>query len=301
MTRGAPLRKPKDPPALQDGSLDAAGLRWHVRRWPADAPSAPVALLLHGTGASVHSWEGLAPRLAAAGLHVVAPDLPGHGDTRAPRDARAYTLPGMARAVAMLAGALGRPPDLLVGHSAGAAVALQAVLDGLLAPRAVVSINGALCPWHGLAGVVFPPMARTLAAIPFVPALFAWRARDPAAVRRLIDGTGSRLDDAAVEAYGRLVRDPAHAAAALAMMARWDLRPLERALPRLPVPLTLLVGERDRAVPAWQARAVHARVPGATLEAWAGLGHLAHEEAPALAARAIVQAAVRAGLVTAPG
>ena len=56
----------------------AAGQRWHVQQWPAPAPGAPTLLLLHGTGASTHSWRDLAPLLAQhAG--VIAVDLPGHG------------------------------------------------------------------------------------------------------------------------------------------------------------------------------------------------------------------------------
>ena len=88
-------------------------------------------------------------------------------------------------------------------------------------------------------------------------------------------------DDArGVALYRRLVSRPAHVAAALSMMAHWDLAPLARALPSLPVPLALLVGERDLTVPPWHGERVLARVPQATLIRLPGLGHLAHEEAP---------------------
>jgi len=59
--------------------VSAAGLRWHVQQFG----TGPVALLVHGTGASTHSWRGLAPILAES-FSVVAPDLPGHGFTEAP-------------------------------------------------------------------------------------------------------------------------------------------------------------------------------------------------------------------------
>jgi magnesium chelatase accessory protein len=130
-----------------------------------------------------------------------------------------------------------------------------------------------------------------MAAVPFVPHLFSRRAADAASVRRLIDGTGSTLDAAAAELYGRLLRSPAHAAGALAMMANWDLRPLERDFPRLRTPLTLVVGANDRAVPPGQARRVQAMVPNARLVTLAGLGHLAHEEQPDAAARVVLEAA----------
>ena len=63
-----------------------------------------------------------------------------------------------------------------------------------------------------------------------------------------MDSTGSRIDEAGVALYGKLVADPAHVAGALTMMAHWDLHALARDLPRLRPPLTLVVGARDRAV-----------------------------------------------------
>ena len=60
--------------------VSSGGRRWHVQQWPAPSAHAPQLLLLHGTGASTHSWRDLVPLLARhAG--VVALDLPGHGFT----------------------------------------------------------------------------------------------------------------------------------------------------------------------------------------------------------------------------
>jgi len=81
------------------------------------------------------------------------------------------------------------------------------------------------------------------------------------------------------------VRSPAHVAAALAMMAGWDLDTLARRLPELRCPMHLVVGERDRTLPpdlAWQAAQ---RIPGCRVTRLDGLGHLAHEERPADVAR----------------
>ena len=59
--------------------VEAGGLRWHVQQMG----RGPVLLLLHGTGASTHSWRALLPLLAKS-FTVVAPDLPGHGFTATP-------------------------------------------------------------------------------------------------------------------------------------------------------------------------------------------------------------------------
>jgi magnesium chelatase accessory protein len=264
--------------------VDAAGLRWHVQR----LGHGPVWLLLHGTGAATHSWRDLAPRLARHAT-VVAVDLPGHGFTGSPPGfgmfSDTYTLPGMAAALGELLKVLKVRPQGIVGHSAGAAVAARMALDGHADPAVVASLNGALLPLPGLAAWVFPPMAKVMAATPLAAHVFAWRAGDLRAVQRLIDGTGSRLDPRGVDLYARLVRNPHHCYAALAMMAQWDVAPLWPDVPRLGDRLHLAIGTRDRAVPPAQARRVRLHVDGATLVEWSSLGHLAHEEDPVTAAR----------------
>jgi magnesium chelatase accessory protein len=159
---------------------------------------------------------------------------------------------------------------------------------GRIQPERVFSINGALLPFEGLPGLLFPPAARLIASNGLAARLFAWRAQDKRAVRRLIASTGSDLDEAAVDLYAQLVRDVRHTQGTLAMMARWDLDPLVRDLPRLTTPLHLFVGERDLAVPAEQARRVRGLLrssPGSEVLVLPGLGHLAHEERPDLIAQ----------------
>ena len=113
----------------------------------------------------------------------------------------------------------------------------------------MVSLNGALQPFRGAAGQIFPAMARLLFLNPVASQLFAWRAGRPGAVERLLENTGSKIDAAGLEFYGRLLRTTGHIEGALGMMASWDLRPLIEREGGLPRPLTLVVGERDQAVP----------------------------------------------------
>jgi magnesium chelatase accessory protein len=58
-------------------------------------------------------------------------------------------------------------------------------------------------------------------------------------------------------------------------------------LPRLAVPLTLLVGGQDSTVPPAQAQRVRLKLPSTRVQVLDGLGHLAHEEAPQRVADAL--------------
>lgn len=258
--------------------VDAGALRFHVQVAGPSSGEGPVLLLLHGTGASTHSWRGLLPLLAAH-YTVVAPDLPGHAFTsRQPADRR--SLPGMALSIADLLRAMQVRPDIVIGHSAGAAIGAQLCVDGHAAPAGLASINGVLQPMQGFPTFLFSPLAKLMTVTPWLPKLISRHALDAVAVQRLIDSTGSKLDAAGVAQYARLVQHPAHIAGVLDMMAGWDLGPLGRALPRLRPALRLLVGSADRTVPPAESRRVLQVLPAATLREFPGLGHLAHEEAP---------------------
>jgi magnesium chelatase accessory protein len=277
--------------------VDAGGLRWHVQ----SLGEGPVLLLLHGTGASSHSWRTLAPLLA---LHwrVLIPDLPGHAFTDA-LPAGQRSLPGMAAALAALLRTMQAEPRVVLGHSAGAALMLRWALDGraeAAGSQTLIGLNAALLPFEGWAGVFYAPLARLLALNPLVPWFTARQARDPAAVRRLIDSTGSTLDADGTQWYARLMRSPAHIAGVLAMMADWDLAALQQRLRGWPHPVHLLVGERDRAVPPEQAERLARRWPGAVLHRLPGLGHLAHEEAPRRVAERVLGLTKTLPAATAP-
>ena len=265
--------------------VEAGGLRWHVQVMG----EGPVLLLLHGTGAATHSWRDLAPMLAKTHT-IVAPDLPGHGFTAAPSRPTDFALPKVARGVATLLDALQATPQAIIGHSAGAAIAVRMALDGVAAPAGLVGLNAALLPFPGPLGPWAPVLARTLFYNPFSLGLFAHRASRPGAVADLLRNTGSTLDARGVSLYERLFRSAGHLESTVALMAHWDLTALKRELPRLRAPLSLIVGDKDRAVPPDAAYQVQRLVKQARIAVAPGLGHLAHEEDPETVSALILSA-----------
>jgi magnesium chelatase accessory protein len=261
------------------------GIVWHVQQMG----QGPVLLLVHGTGASTHSWRGLAPLLAKH-FTVIAPDLPGHGFTTMP-SSRFLSLPGMGEALGDLLRTLDASPSVTVGHSAGAAILARMCLDGHISPRALFSLNGALLPLSGVAAHFFSPVAKILASVPPLPWFFGRLAANPGIVERLIDNTGSRLDPTGIALYRRLFSNPGHVAGTLGMMANWQLDLMPHDLTSLAAPLTLVVGDRDGTIPPADAIRVRALVPSASLVSLPGLGHLAHEEDPEQVAVIVVRSA----------
>lgn len=254
--------------------VQAADLTWHLQK----TGQGPNLLLLHGTGAATHSWRGLLPLLSRS-YTVFAMDLPGHGFTDTPPQHR-LSMSGMAGSISSLLDECGFLPDYVIGHSAGAAIAIRLTLDKAISPRHIIGLNAALLPFKGLAGRLFSPLAKFLATSSFAPNLFAARASNKQVVRRLLAETGSRIGDDYVNDYWRLIRSPGHCAAALAMMANWELEGFLSELENLGVPLTLLAGTSDRTVSPLSAYKAVKIAKQAKVVRVAGLGHLAHEEAP---------------------
>ena len=263
--------------------VDAGGLRWHVQVMG----KGPVILLLHGTGAATHSWRGLMPLLAKH-FTVVAPDLPGHGFTSTPRDAE-MSLPHMAKGITALLAALDFKPAVIAGNSAGAAIAVRIQIDCKYTGP-LIAINGALMAFTGIAGQVFPKLAKLLFVNPLIPRMFALQGQSHMMVKSFIENsTGSKIDDHGVGFYKRLLACSGHCAAPLAMMAHWDLERLKQDYPCLTSPLLLLHGENDRAIPPADGVKIKALIPHAIVQNLSGLGHIAHEEDPIRIAAIIVK------------
>lgn len=140
-------------------------------------------LLLHGSFASANAWRRVTEHLAA-GHRVIAPDLAGYGATTAPDDVTPVERHvAVVRAVAQHVGA----PVHLVGHSAGAVIALAAAVRDAadLASLVLIDITAA----HTLT------LTGNHAAAAEIREVFeAYRAdhaaADPAAAARVIDFWG---------------------------------------------------------------------------------------------------------------
>ncbi|HYZ43051.1 MAG TPA: alpha/beta fold hydrolase, partial [Stellaceae bacterium] len=131
--------KPLDPAILPPGVRsrfveDINGLRVHILEAGFDPPGRPLVVMLHGFPEIAYSWRKVMPNLAAAGYHVVAPDLRGYGRTGGwcadfDADLRPFRLLNAVRDTLGLVFALGhRRVAAAVGHDFGAGVAAWCAL-----------------------------------------------------------------------------------------------------------------------------------------------------------------------------
>jgi pimeloyl-ACP methyl ester carboxylesterase len=104
--------------------IKANGIDLFIR----EAGQGPLVVLCHGWPELSYSWRHQISALAAAGFHVVAPDMRGYGQSAAPLDAAAYSIFDTVGDVVGLVQALGETKAMVVGHDWGAPVAWHAAL-----------------------------------------------------------------------------------------------------------------------------------------------------------------------------
>jgi magnesium chelatase accessory protein len=279
-----PASLPADWPHREHSrSVRIGRLDWHVQVMG----RGPTLLLLHGSGASAHSWADLMDMLAGHAT-LVAPDLPGHAFTTGAA-ADDMTLPGMGNALAALLVALKLPaPVLVAGHSAGAALALRWALSAARPPGAVVGFNPSLVAPAAAYTDWLAPLINPVATSAPVAQLLAALALRTGMVDGLLNSTQSVLPAAQRERYKLLFGRPDHVRGAMGFMAAADLPALLADSARLPGTTHFIIGTRDAWVPEAALRPVLARhFPQAKVERWVG-GHVLHEEMPAKAASLLI-------------
>jgi pimeloyl-ACP methyl ester carboxylesterase len=280
-------------------SISANGIVLHV----AEAGEGPLVLLLHGFPQFWWTWRAQLTALAAAGFHVVAPDLRGYGASDKPP--RGYDLPTLSSDVAALVRALGEQDAVVVGHDWGG---LLGWTTAALHPRSVrrLVILSMAHPRRLRAGMTDPRQRRASAyglrfQIPRLPERMLTRADDdPVAdlMQRWAGPAWTRTADfaEAVHRYRSASRIPQAAYGAMEYhrwAARSQLRPdglryARRMAAPITAPTLQLHGALDACVLPSTARGSGRYVAGAyEWRELPGIGHFPQEEAPDVVSAAI--------------
>ena len=256
--------------------IELDGQLLHLRDEGPRSDTLPL-VLLHGTGASLHTWEGWAAALSRS-RRVISLDLPGAGLSGA--DAKDdYHVAHQVALLARLLDHLHLGRVLLAGQGRGGELAWR------LAQAQPARVAGLVLVASPLLAAPpgIRPLALQLADTPGLRQLGRW-----VLPRRLVEDTLVSLygDPARLQAdtvdrtYELLLRDGNR----VAMLHQQDqtpapATPAELAAPR--APMLILWGEQDRLTPAAEAQALQRALPGSELRLLPGLGHLPQQEDPA--------------------
>lgn len=240
-------------------------------------------LALHGLTANRAVWKPLADRLPA-GRALVAPDLPARGRSP-PASSGRYRLHDELRRLRSLIDESGTRPDVVVGHSQGAALAV-ALASTDPAVRCLV-LSNPVCPWTSrppfldwLPGAA-PVVRRSLAAL-----------RGPIArwvLRHRVYADPTRADREAADRYAAPWSSPSRAAELPRILADWNPSELWPYVPPPPMPIRVLAAAGDRRVPVADAARL-SRVCDGRLRVVAGAAHGLPEERPDAVAEAVAAA-----------
>ena len=260
--------------------IDVKGQLVHLRdEGPRDDPL-PV-VLVHGTSASLHTWEGWVRALKSR-RRVITFDLPGFGLTGpfagqyTPDD---YSGDAYARFVLDLLDALKLQRVVIGGNSLGGEVAWR---TAFLAPQRVAQLI--LVDASGPAFTpISIPLGFRIARIPVLNRISEYLLPRPLVAQGLADvyGDPSKVTPDLVDRYYELtLREGNRRALALRVQHLVAGAQSER-IATLKLPTLILWGSLDKLIPPAIAREFQQQIAGSQLVMLEGLGHVPHEEDPA--------------------
>ncbi|HBX54641.1 alpha/beta fold hydrolase [Pseudomonas sp. UBA2684] len=252
------------------------GMLVHLRDQGRRDDPAPL-VFLHGTSASLHTWEAWAAALKGE-RRVISLDLPGFGLT-GPFPDGDYRIEHYSRFLAALLEQLQVPRVTLAGNSFGGQLAWQFAVDYPQRVERLVLIDAAGYPRNATS----VPIGFRLAQIPALAPLMANllpRAMIAASVRSVY-GEPDKVSAALIDRYYELILRAGNREALRQRFAQVPAGAGHARIAELQVPTLILWGGRDGLIPADNAERFKRDIAGSRLVLFDDLGHVPHEEDPA--------------------
>lgn len=256
----------------------ANGLRVHYRD-QGDPQGIPI-VLVHGTAASLHTWEPLVERLSDE-YRIITYTQPGHGLT-GPNADHDYSFAGLASAVDLIAEELSLDKFVLGGNSMGGWVAWRYALAHPEKITALLLLDASGMPLRDNESE--PPLNLGFQLLKNPVGRFLIQQFTPRAAveRSAMQSVFVKpvMTQEAVDRYWELLRLPGNrkAAAARALVDRE--MPYADRVGEITAPTLIIWGAEDQLIYASAARTFDERMPDAEVVVYEGIGHLPMEEAP---------------------
>jgi magnesium chelatase accessory protein len=278
-------RIPLDWPNRQHSRVISAGdLDWHVQL----TGTGPAVLLLHGTGSSTHSWSDLIPLLENH-AQVLVPDLPGHAFTLGAK-LEDLKLDEIARSLQLLITQLGiEAPSIVVGHSAGAPLALRFAAAALKQPKLVIALNPSFIPPPPIYTSFFGPLLGPITRSSTLSSLLASLSPSLGMVDKLLDSTNTILPEARRVYYRKLFERSDHVRGSMNFMAAADIQKVLAEADLYQGKLICVLGNQDAWIPVKPLeKIIRDHFSTAEIMKWEG-GHIMHELEPGKVAQLILK------------
>jgi pimeloyl-ACP methyl ester carboxylesterase len=258
--------------------LDVKGVRLHVRE--TGPAKGPAVILLHGFGSSLQTWDAWALALQDQ-FRVIRIDLPGAGLTGGDPSGDYSDLRGVQLLLELM-DQLGLDKASVVGHSMGGRLAwrLAAEQPQRVARLVLVAPDGFASP--GFEYGKPPEVTAVVKLMRFVlPKAVLRMSLEPAYADPKL------MTPEVVSRYWDLMRAPGVRPALIQRMQQLVLQDPVPLLKRITAPTLLLWGDKDAMIPVANAQDYLRAVAGSRLVTFPGVGHLPHEEAPAVSVPAL--------------
>jgi pimeloyl-ACP methyl ester carboxylesterase len=274
-----PERRDPQKPMTRDVAARGARIRF------VEAGRGPPLILVHDYLASRVAWDDVLPHLAE-NFHVIAPDLPGFGESEKPPPSRyRYDFEGFSESLVDLIAALGLGRISLCGHAMGGAVTLTLAATYAHVVQKLVLVNPLVYPPR------YPDALSRIAGVPILgPLVFKqlygrtlFRNRFLGESRSPVNGAAARRVDRLFELFDA---PAAREAAYATMRAMLDTRPLTASVPRVTAPTLITWGRAHRASPVEHGRRLARELGGARFEVF-DCGTSPPEECPEAFSRAV--------------
>jgi pimeloyl-ACP methyl ester carboxylesterase len=259
------------------------GMQVHLR--DQGLRDSPPIILIHGTSASLHTWEGWVSALED-GHRVITFDLPAFGLT-GPSPEADYTIAAYVSFVGALLDKLGIQRCVLGGNSLGGNVAWETAraMPGRIDKLILVDSGG--YPLNSTS----VPLGFRLARLPVLNRLMEVvtpRSVVEASVRNVY-GDPSKITPELVDRYFDMIVRTGNRRALGQRFAQTDFGAHASRIAELKLPALILWGGRDRLIPPSDAERFHHEMNGSRLAIFPDLGHVPQEEDPARTAAVVIE------------
>lgn len=253
------------------------------------AGSGPAIVLVHGIAGTGATWNDVMERLADR-YTLIAPDLPGHGDSDKP--VGDYSLGSLASMLRDMLVAIGVENATIVGHSLGGGVAMQfiyqfpqrcdrlvLVSSGGLGDDVNLLLRAACLPGADLfLATTARPIAATGSVVGGVLGRLGWKPGPD--LEEVARGFASLADTETRKAF-------LHTLKSVVGIEGQRVNASDRLYLASEIPTLLISGERDPIIPASHAEAAHELLPGSELVIFPKAGHMPYLDQPTVFARVL--------------